>query len=65
MPKRDTVVFYSEGLTTYHGWQYVNKTTWREVRNWLRSGNEVMVGPDRVILTSADQDSDIRKYFKR
>lgn len=41
--KRQTIKFYANGVT-YMGWKYVDKTTYREVMNWIRSGNSVVIG---------------------
>ena len=36
--KRATVRFYTED-GKYMGWQWLNTTTFRELRNWVRSFN--------------------------
>ena len=58
MSKRTTVRFYT-AYGQYKGWQYLNKTTYFQIINWLNSYNYLLVGNQRY-----EKDSPAHKIFK-
>jgi hypothetical protein len=43
--EKQTIIFYT-GSRFYKGWKYLKNTTCKEIVNWLRSGNYVVVGKE-------------------
>jgi len=60
--KKQTVRFYADG-NIYKGWQYVYTVSFREARNWLRSGNTLVVG--KKVFNSFSSETSILKVFTK
>lgn len=59
--KKQTVRFYLKN-GEYMGWQYIKRTTYREIRNWLLDGNYLKVG--NKIYNSFASSSILISVFK-
>lgn len=49
--KRTTVRFYSED-GKYCGWNYIDKTTYRQLRGWVRSSNSFIIENNSFTLVN-------------
>jgi hypothetical protein len=47
MPKKQTVRFYTVS-DRYVDWKYLSDVTYFEILNWLRSGNHLRIGQERM-----------------
>jgi len=62
--KKKTIRFYAstENGLKYTGWEYLDKSKIRNYRNWLRSGNTLIVGKN--IYNSFDTSLSLYADFK-
>lgn len=47
MPKKQTIRFYTS-TDRYVGWNYLHKTTYFDIVDWIRSYNYIMINEQKI-----------------
>jgi len=53
--KRTTLRFFTPS-DHYTGWKFLNETTYFYIKDWIRSGNYILIGEQRIDSKSPNND---------